>query len=193
MNIQINKLAAGAIDQTMMVAETVVALSRSAAESTAQVIQMAKTPVRNVARTCIKINDITHKGITRLVKVQAKAIERSVEAGAARLELAARAPSVRDLVKTQLELLPHTRARLKGDLRDTWTVVTETGSEFGALFSWNQPEMKGTPTSKRKSKAKTTRKPRAKKAAASKKPATRKPASSSKATRKGKAGRRQAA
>lgn len=182
MNFQLNKLASGAIDQTMMVTETVVALTRSAALGTAQVIHLARTPVRNIARTTISMNDIAHKGINKLVKVQAKAIERSVEAGAARLELAAKAPSVKALVKTQIDLLPHTRQRIRSDLRNTWTVVTETGSEFGALFNLKAPAAK---TVTRKSRV--TRKPRAKKAAA------RKPARRAKVTRRKTAQRRKAA
>jgi hypothetical protein len=190
MNFAFNKLATGAVDQTLMVAETVVGLGRAAAEGTAQVMLKAKTPLRNAANAGIKINDITHRGVTRLVKVQAKALERSVDAGAARFKLAAKAPSVRALIKTQLELLPATRARLEGNLRDTWTVVTETGSEFGTLFYRKKPASKG----KRKSKTtRARRKPVAKKAAARKKATAGKTTRGARVVRKTSTRRRKAA
>lgn len=155
---QVNKLANQTINQAMIVADTVVGVSRAAAEGTAQMMFKAKKPLRDVAKKGVRLNRISHNSVEKLVKVQAKALERSVDAGAARLELAARAPTFRALIDEQVSLLPETRKRLTGDLRNTWEIFVEAGSEIGSTL---RPR-KATASKRSKGAAKTTAKKTAK-------------------------------
>lgn len=178
---QVNKLANETINQAMIVADTVVGVSRAAAEGTARMMFKAKKPLRDAAKTGVKLNRISHNSVEKLVKVQAKALERSVDAGAARLELAARAPSLKALINEQVALLPETRKRIGGDLRNTWEIFVEAGSEIGSTL---RP--------RKAAKAASTRKKPATRKAASKKTASKKTASKSKkraASSKGKQAR----
>ncbi len=164
---RINKLANTTVNQALVVADTFVGVSRAAAEGTAQLMFKAKKPIRDVADTGVRLNRISHKSIEKLVKVQAKAIERSVDAGAARLELAARAPSLKALVEEQVGLLPETRKRLRGDVRKTWSVLTDAGNEIGATLRGDKPA--GKRKTAKKSTTTRTRRAASKKTAASKK------------------------
>ena len=76
---QVNKLANQTIDQAIVVAETVVGVSRAAAEGTAQMMTKVKKPLRGAARTGLRLNRISHASVEKLVKHQAKALERSVD------------------------------------------------------------------------------------------------------------------
>ncbi|NNF52448.1 MAG: TIGR01841 family phasin [Gammaproteobacteria bacterium] len=131
---QVNRLANQTIDQAITVAETFVGVSRAAAEGTAKIMFKAKKPLRDAARTGVRLNRISHNSVEKLVKQQARALERSVDAGAARLELAARAPSLKALINEQVSLLPETKKRLGGDLRETWEIFVEAGSEIGTTL-----------------------------------------------------------
>lgn len=165
---QVNKLANQTINQAMTVADTFVGVSRAAAKGTARIMFKAKKPLRDAAKTGVRLNRISHNSVEKLVKVQAKAIERSVDAGAARLELAARAPSLKALINEQVSLLPETRKRLTGDLRNTWEIFVEAGSEIGStlrpgkIAKAKPAKRKSAATTKAKSKpAKRTTKKRA--------------------------------
>lgn len=150
---RVNKLANEALNQSKTVAETMVGVSRAAAKGTAQLMFKAKKPLRDVARTSVRLNKISHQSVEKLVKVQAKAIERSVDAGAARLELAARAPTLKALINQQVSLMPETRKRLQGDLRNTWEIFVEAGTEIGSTFRSAKPAAVRK-QAKRKSKSK---------------------------------------
>lgn len=164
---RINKLANSTVNQALVVADTFVGVSRAAAEGTAQLMFKARKPIRDAADTGLRLNRISHKSIEKLVKVQAKAIERSVDAGAARLELAARAPTLKALVEEQVSLLPETRKRLKSDVQKTLAVFSEAGNEIGATLRGEKPATRRKPAKKRTTTR--TRRATAKKAATGKK------------------------
>ena len=177
---QVNKLANQTIEQAITVAETFVGVSRAAAEGTAQMMFRAKKPLRDVARTGVRLNRISHNSVEKLVKQQARALERSVDAGAARLELAARAPSLKALIDQQVSLLPETKKRLSGDLRETWEIFVEAGSEIGTTL---RPR-KTSKSKPAKRKAKTTRKTASKKSSKASKRSGKKRVSAAKSRAK---------
>ncbi len=146
---QVNKLAYETVNQAMIVADTVVGVSRAAAQGTAQLMVKVKKPLRDAADTGVRLNRISHKSVEKLVRVQAKAIERSVDAGAARLELAARAPSLQALVKEQVALLPETRKRLSGNFKEAWQVLVDAGNEINATLRVNGQNVKRKAPAKR--------------------------------------------
>ncbi len=170
---QMNKLAGNTINQALVVAETIVGVSRAAAEGTSQLMFKVKKPLRDAAGTGIRLNTISHKSVEKLVKVQARAIERSVDAGAARLALAARAPSLKALIDQQVSLLPETQKRLKGDLRDTWQVFVDAGTEIGDTLGIGKSNGTGKTKLRGKRKSAAVRKTRAGRKPASKRAKTK--------------------
>lgn len=195
---QMNKLAGNTINQALVVAETIVGVSRAAAEGTSQLMFKVKKPLRDAAGTGIRLNTISHKSVEKLVKVQARAIERSVDAGAARLALAARAPSLKALIDQQVSLLPETQKRLKGDLRDTWQVFVDAGTEIGDTLGIGKSNGTGKtkPRGKRKSaavrKTRAGRKPASKRAKTKTRRVSKKVAAPAKAVKKAPARRAKA-
>ena len=111
-------------------ADVVLTSLRRATENTAEFIASGKTPIRKIADTGLKLNRISHKGVERLVKNQAALLETTLDDGAARLKLAARADSIRALVSDQIATLPSSRERTIGTARKSIDIVVDTGTEI---------------------------------------------------------------
>jgi hypothetical protein len=114
-------------------ADAVLSSLRKATENTADFIASGKTPIRKLADTGIKLNRVSHKGFEKLVRNQASLLEGTLDDGAARLKLAARADSFRALVGDQLASLPSSRERTIGTARKSLDIVVDTGTEIRGI------------------------------------------------------------
>jgi hypothetical protein len=111
-----------------------------------------KGTVHEVGKRGLKLNEMAFHYLDKLIKLQLKFVESTIDEGAKRLTTAANAPSLGKLVKDQVNLLPMTRDRITNNARDTLGLVMETRDGVVALF-------------KPAAKAKAVRKAPAKKAA----------------------------
>ena len=117
---------------------------RAATLDTADLVAKAKNPVRKIADTGLRLNRISHKGVEKLVKSQARFVETTIDDGARRLELAARADSLRALFNDQIASLPQSRERALTNARKTLDVVKGTGDEMGGVLKETIGEFQAT-------------------------------------------------
>jgi phasin family protein len=159
---------------------------RKATVNTAEFIASGKTPIRKIADTGIKLNRVSHKGVEKLVRNQASMIEKTLDDGAARLRLAARADSFRALVGDQIATLPASRERTVGSARKSLDIVVDTGNEIGGIVRGAIVELRPSqPAVKRVARQATaTRKKVAKKTRATSKTVEKKARSASKTVEK---------
>lgn len=106
---------------------------RAATLETAELLARSKRPVLALADTGLKINKLSHKGIEQLLKQQLAAFEALVDGGAKRLEMAARATTLKGMVSGQIAVLPASRDAAVTNARKTVQIVRATGDEFGDI------------------------------------------------------------
>lgn len=174
---RIEKFADTLKSESRQFADRAIASLRSAGLGTANLISRAKTPVNAFADTSLKLNNLSHKSIEKLLKQQVAILRDIIDGGVRRLEMASRAQSVRTLVDRQVSTLPKSRDHAMQNARKTVSIVRDTGEAFGDLFRDVVVDISSARKSKPAAKKKATgRKPAAKKASAKKKTAGRKPA-----------------
>ena len=125
-------------------------------------VSKGKKPVRTVSRFGVRLSGVSHRTVNKLWKRQTKLVEDQFDAVADRLKAAANADDLRNLVETQVELIPDYASRFKVELRESIDIVKGAGSEIRDILTDTVKELKG--------EKKTVRK-----AAESKKPATPEP------------------
>ncbi len=168
MKSRIDNLARAAVDQPRHIGAVIVKALRQGTRQAATYVAGAKTPVRKVATTGLRLNAISHKSLEKLVKQQLSTFEAAVDDGAKRLTAAAEADGLRALLSEQVARLPATRKRVVGEARKTLAILADTGMELRDLVK---------APGKTARKAGTTRKAAPK--ATVKAPASRKPAARS--------------
>ena len=125
-------------------------------------VSKGKKPVRTVSRFGVRLSGVSHRTVNKLWKRQTKLVEDQFDAVADRLKAAANADDLRNLVETQVELIPDYASRFKVELRESIDIVKGAGSEIRDILTDTVKELKG--------EKKTVRK-----AAESKKPAKPEP------------------
>ena len=88
-------------------AETV----REAFVGSAENIKALKSPVRVFARSGVKLTNVSQTAVSNLIELQSDILTSALSDVALRLERAARAENLVDLVRDQFEMVPATRAR----------------------------------------------------------------------------------
>jgi hypothetical protein len=164
--------------ESRQLADRAVAGLRSAGHETASLLTRTKKPVHAIADTGLKLNNLSHKSIEKLLKQQVSLLDDLLDGGAQRLETAARARTVRTLVDGQIAALPKARDHAVKNAKKTVALVRETGDAFGDLVKDVVVDI---------SSARNARKPGRKKAPARKKASGRKPAAKKTAAKKRKA------
>lgn len=152
-------------------AETV----REAFVGSAENIKALKSPVRVFARSGVKLTTVSQTAVSSLIELQSDMLTSALSDVALRLERAARADNVIDLMRDQFEMLPATRSRVVEDAqraveifkvagRDLRSVATHTYERVVETAEDKVPEVKA---AKRKVKTAVRKaKTRARKAAA---------------------------
>lgn len=148
MIVNIEKFARDLRSEYSLLADRAVQRLRDVTLETAELVSKGKGPIRRLADTSIKLNRISHEGVERLVKRQAAFVEGTLDDGARRLEMAARADSIKVLLGDQIARLPESRDFAVSNARETIEIVRGTGTEIshivrGALKDLSeQPEPK---------------------------------------------------
>ena len=108
---------------------------REATIDTAELIKSGKSPIRKFADTGLKLNRITSRSVDKLVRNQVNLVEGTLDDGARRLKMAARANTVRSLVGDQIATLPASRDRTIGSARKTIDIIRLTGTDFRGVVT----------------------------------------------------------
>ena len=135
MNTAVENIVKPIIDKSIMTVSNTVSGTRNAAVASANFIARGKKPVKILTASGLKLNTITHQSIARFISTQSDMVEGTLLATADRLETAANAHSVRELVQGQVAMLPATRDRLSKDARKTFELLVEARDDLGELVS----------------------------------------------------------
>ncbi len=142
--------------------------SRGAVTQAAALLTDSKGPIEIAAKFANGLNDVNHRYIRKVVKLNGKALQGSVDGGIKRLKAAGSAKDLRSLYQGQLDFFTASRDRLVDDFREGLKLARETGTEVKDLFVMTIEDLRGKkPTKNSAAKAKTA----AKKSAAPKKAA----------------------
>jgi phasin family protein len=144
--------------------------ARNQTENAAGKVSKGKGPVKTVSKMSLKLSAVSHKTADKVLKQQTRMVEHQIDAIASRLHAAATATDVRDLVSTQIRLIPENASRFASDARDTLGIVASAGQEVGKLLKGTVAELRGKAQPKQTAK-KTVKKAASKKATAKKAPA----------------------
>jgi len=192
---RIEKFADNLKSESNQLAGRAIAALRAAGLETAGLIARTKGPVNTFGETGLKLNNLSHKSIEKLLKQQVSALEDLIDGSADRLKMAAKADDVQSLIEGQVSSLPKTRDMAVSNAKKTVSIMRDTGDAFGDLFkdavvdisSARPGTRKKAPAKKRATRKTTAKKAGSKKASAKKAPAkkrTTRKASAKKASTK---------
>ena len=116
--------------------------ARKQTENAAGVVSKGKQPVKTVSRLGLKLTAVSHKTADKVLKQQTRMVENQIDAVASRLHAAATANDLRDLVSTQLRLIPENASRLVNDARTTLGIVASAGQQAGKLVKSTVAELR---------------------------------------------------
>jgi hypothetical protein len=133
---------------------------RDAFTGSADNIKSLKSPVRVIARSGVKVTNVSQTAVASLIELQSDMLTSALSDVALRLERAARADSIVELVRDQVELVQATRGRVVEDAqravdiikvagRDLKSVATHAYERFVETTEEKAPAVK---TAKRKAK-----------------------------------------
>jgi hypothetical protein len=131
---KIEKFADNVKAETRTIADRAIASMRTAGLETAGLLSRTKRPVHAIADTSLKLNALSHKSFEKMVKQQVAALDDLIDGSVHRIEMAAKAKSVKALVDGQISTLPKTRKHAVKNAKKTVALVKDTGDAFGDLF-----------------------------------------------------------
>lgn len=134
MNAQVQNLFDNVVVRARDLADGTVDELRSATLDVAGKVSGTKGSVHDLGTRGLKLNEITFRYLDKLIKLQLKFVEGSIEEGAKRLKTAANADTFVSLFKDQVQLLPMTRERIVKNARETMGLVMETRDDVVAVF-----------------------------------------------------------
>ena len=184
---RIEQLADNLKAESRTLADRAVAGLRSAGLETAELLTKSKRPVHALADSGLKLNNIAHKSVEKLLKQQVAVLDDILDGGARRLETAARARTIRTLVDGQISTLPKTRKHAVKNARKTVTLVRETGDAVGDLFKDVVVDIS---SARKPAPKKAAGRPAARKKAPGRKPAAKRKTAARKASAKKRASRK---
>ncbi len=176
MNLQIENSISRIFDQAISRYQALLSGARQRTGKAAGRVVRGKKPVKTISKLSLKLTAVTHRTADKVLKQQAKMVEHQIDAFAGRLRAVAESRNLRELVGTQIRLIPVNASQFAKDTRTALTIVAGAGSEVGGLVKNTVAELRGasvakTPKAPRKTKkvaAKTATKKKAAKAAKAK-------------------------
>ena len=180
MNLQIENTISRIADEARGRFNKILKDARYQTQSAADAVSKGKGPVKTVSKLGLKLTATTHKTADKVLKQQTKMVENQIDEFASRLHAVAGATGLKDLVDTQVRLIPKHASRFVGDARETLTIIAGAGQEVGSLLKGTVAELRGVskPVAKKAKakKAKAAPKKTPAKKVAAKKPAAKKAA-----------------
>jgi predicted ATP-dependent endonuclease of OLD family len=146
---------------------------REAFSSSADSLKSLKSPVRTLARSGIKLTNVAQSTTQSLIELQSDVVTATITDAAKRLERAARASNIVDLVQAQVDMLPATRTRIVEDAQRAVDIFKTTGKDLRGVASYTYdriikpvedelPTVKVTKKKTKRAAAKTKRKAKSK-------------------------------
>lgn len=123
--------------------DDIVEAARSGAAQAADQLADTKKPVKTLTKASVRLSKISHQTTDRIIRQQAKILTGSIDAAMGRLQAAAGASDVNDLVLGQTRLIPEHASRLFGDLRDMADIVFGAGAEMREIALGTFTELRG--------------------------------------------------
>jgi hypothetical protein len=108
---------------------------REAAVTSAEGIKSLKQPVRVIARSGVKLTAISQTALQGLIELQSEIVTSALTDAAVRLERAARADNVVDLLQEQAEALLATRDRIVDEATRAVAIFTHAGRDVRKVAS----------------------------------------------------------
>ncbi len=170
MNSQIENSISRIFDGAITRYQALLTGARQQTDKAAGRVIRGKKPVKAISKLSLRLSAVTHRTADKVLKQQTKMVEHQIDAFAGRLRAAAESRSLRDLVGTQIRLIPVNASQFVKDTRATLTIVAGAGSEVGGLVKSTVAELRGVPVVKAR-KAPANPKKTAKKTATKKKTA----------------------
>ena len=106
---------------------------REIAMSSAGGIKSLKAPVRAIAHSGVKLAAVSQNAVQNLIELESEVITSALTAAAVRLERAAQAEGVVDLVLDQAEMLSATRDRIVDQATRAVEILKVTGHDLGGV------------------------------------------------------------
>ena len=132
--------------------------ARQSTEKAAGRVSKGKKPVKTISRLGLKLSGVSHRTANKLWKQQTRLVEGQLDAVAGRLKAAADAEDLRDLVKTQIALIPENTGRFADEAREALKIFKGAGGEIRELVKGTVAELKGEkPIARKATAGKTTR------------------------------------
>jgi hypothetical protein len=107
--------------------------AREAAVTSAEGIKSLKQPVRVIARSGVKLTAISQTALQGLIELQSEIVTSALTDAAVRLERAARADNVIDLLQDQAEALRATRDRIVDDAGRAMAIFRHAGRDVAKV------------------------------------------------------------
>jgi hypothetical protein len=171
---KIEQLAENLKAESRQLADRAIAGLRTAGLETAGLITRTKAPVHTIADVGLRLNNLSHDSIEKLLKQQVSALEDIIDGSARRLEKAARARSVRTLLEGQISTLPKTRDHAVKNAKKTVALVRDTGDAFSDLVKDVVVDISSARKGRKPARKKAASRPAARKKAPGRKPAAKK-------------------
>lgn len=108
---------------------------REAAATSAEGLKSFKQPVRVMARSGVKLTAISQTALQELIELQSEIVTSALTDAAVRLERAARADNVVDLLQEQTEALKATRDRLVDEAGRAMAIFRHAGRDVAKVAS----------------------------------------------------------
>ncbi len=143
MNLQIENSISNIADKARGRYEDAITAARKGTEKAAGRVSKGKKPVKTVSRLGVKLSGVSHRTLNKLWKRQTRLVEDQIDALAGHLKAAANAGDLRNLVETQIELIPGNASRLKDEAREAFGIVKGAGSEIRGIVIGTLDELRG--------------------------------------------------
>jgi colicin import membrane protein len=183
----------GLVDLMKNLRQSQVKAAREAARSSASRIKSLNQRVRALAKSGLRVNEVTHGAAQNLIELQAEIVSSALNDAAAQLERLSYTETARDFARQQGEVMQATRQRIVDDLARAVTALKGAAGEVRdavvrpvaakAAGSGTAARRRGKSPARAKSRAKVKAKAKSK-ARAKTRSVKRKPAAGRRAVRK---------
>ena len=143
MNLQIENSISRIFDGAITRYQALLSGARQQTDKAAGRVIRGKKPVKTISKLSLQLSAVTHRTADKVLKQQAKMVEHQIDAFAGRLRAAAESRNLRDLVSTQIRLIPVNASQFVKDTRATLTIVAGAGSEVGGLVKNTVAQLRG--------------------------------------------------
>jgi hypothetical protein len=122
-------------DQVEKIAKESVETVRETAVGGAETLKSFKAPVRTLARSTIKVTNVSQTAVANLIDLQSDMLTSAISDAALRLERASRADNLVELVREQVEMIPATRDRIVEDAQRAALIFKHAGRDLRGVAS----------------------------------------------------------